>query len=309
MTLARVPDRLIVGVNPLFGVDHYLRERARDPNRSKSTKSILRVLQAALNAGAGGININSGPQAARLIDLLVELDLPGEVGLYPMVPDERFFGSLLNRGTLGAVSAVLSGTSLRGKAKALFSGSWAWLTKDPFSALRVYLATESDRMSKAGKGIARVRTLIVHELIADAMLGLGATEAFSEFVDGFKSSFDFPPGVVTRNFVRFTEFCNRAGINPKSIIVLTPINSMGFQMSPSRAETEKALKALNGQNVIGMSLLASGAISLPDAIDYIKGLQGVYAYAVGVSTPEHAQRTFQSLSELLRGHSVLREPA
>ncbi|EQD65404.1 hypothetical protein B1B_06369, partial [mine drainage metagenome] len=146
-------------------------------------EGVIRVVQAAVSAGAEGFNLNAGPETARLLKEIVEAGLERHVGLYPVVPDERFFGSLLNQGTMGAASAVLSGLSITGKAKALLSGGWAWLTNDPFQAIQAYLEIEIGRLNRAGGSLASVRTVLLHELITDSVVGLGATEAFSRYVE------------------------------------------------------------------------------------------------------------------------------
>lgn len=300
MTAAQVPDLLILGFNPLMGTDHYLRERARNPQRKQTRESAVRVAQMAVSAGAEGLNLNAGPSAVCLLNDLVDAGLDRHVGLYPMVPDERFFGSLLNQGTMGAISAVLSGLSITDKAKALLSGGWAWITNDPLKAIQVYLETEIERLNRAGGSLASVRTVLMHELITDSVVGLGATEAFSQYIEEFRSRNGIPPGFVTRNFVRFSTFCRASGHDPRSIIVMTPVNTAGFQMAPSRDEVERELARLNGQNIIGISVFASGLVPFSESVAYLRGLRGVRSVAIGVSTLEHAKSTFSVLKGVMR---------
>ncbi len=294
-----LPDRLILGFNPLLGVDHYLRERARDPQRVRSMEQVLDVVQEAVRSGARGFNLNAGPEAARLLHALSERGLAHEVGLYPMVPDERFFGTLLNQGTMGAVSAIMSGLSLRGKTKALMSGGWAYLTDDPFRGVTTYLDIEVERLNRASRGIGTVRTVLVHELITDALVGLGATDAFGQFVDRVHSRCNLPAGFVTRNFVRFAEYAKQAGVDPRTLVVLTPVNPVGFQMAPDRLTVERELALLGGENVIAMSVFGAGMVPVTDALAYLCRIRGIRSVAVGVSTVEHARTTFPRLHEVV----------
>jgi hypothetical protein len=110
-----------------------------------------------------------------------------------------------------------------------------------------------------------------------------------------------PPGFVTRNFVRFSAFCRASGHDPRSVIVLTPVNVVGFQMAPTREDVERELSRLDGQNVIGMSVLGGGLVPFSEAIAYLGGLRGVRSVAVGVSTLAHAKSTFSVLKGVLRG--------
>jgi hypothetical protein len=300
---ANIRETVILGFNPLVGMDHYLRDRARDPQRQRTRKDVVGVVRAALASGAEGLNLNAGPESARLLREIVADGLGQEVGLYPMVPDERFFGSLLNHGTASAVTAVLSGASLSGKAKAVVSGGWAWMTRDPYRGIQAYLGVEIDRLERAGGKELSVRSVLVHELIVDSIMALGATEAFARYVDNFNSAHGRPPGFVTRNFVHFDEFCKASGIDSRNVIVLTPTNPAGFQMTPGRAEVERCLARLNGKNVIGMSLFGGGLVSFNDGLEYIKRLVGVKAVTAGVSTVEHARTTFKSLREIMRSRN------
>ena len=302
MDVVQVPDSLILGFNPLSGTDHYLRERARDPERQQPKERAIRVIRAAVTAGAEGFNMNAGPNSARLLREIVGAGLERQVGLYPMVPDERFFGSLLNQGTMGAIAAVLSGLSITGKAKALLSGGWAWLSGDPFQGIQTYLNIEIERLNRAGGASASVRTVLLHELITDSVVALGATEAFSRYVEEFRTRHGIPPGFVTRNFVRFSAFCRASGRDPRSVIILTPANPLGFQMAPGREEVERELAVLDGKNVIAMSVFAGGLSPFSESIAYLHGLKGVRSVAVGVSTLEHAKSTFPAIKRALQGH-------
>ena len=291
-----VPDRLILGINPLHGTDHYLRERARDPARRPSIVSAARIIQIAARSGAQGFNFEAGPEGAQLLGQLKADGFEGPLGLYPMIPDGRFFSSLLNQGTVAAASAMVSDLSVRGKAKALFSGGWAYLTQNPYRAISTYIGIEIDRLRRAAPPRAELRTVLVHELLTDPMVALDARVAFSEYVQRLRQSFGVVPGFVTRNFVRFVDFCKRAGHDPRQFAIMTPVNALGFQMAPDRQSVEAALEHLGGRNVIAMSILGGGMIEFQRAVDYAQHVHGVEAFAVGLSTPEHARSTFRAFA-------------
>jgi hypothetical protein len=69
-------------------------------------------------------------------------------------------------------------------------------------------------------------------------------------------------------------------------------------MSPSREECEKALLNVPDTEVIAMSVLASGYINLPEAIDYINGIPQLKGIVVGVSREQHA-RDFKTFKKAL----------
>jgi hypothetical protein len=51
-------------------------------------------------------------------------------------------------------------------------------------------------------------------------------------------------------------------------------------------------------NVFAMSILAGGYLSLTEAVGYIKQLSNLSGIVAGVSSLDHAERTFMSLREL-----------
>jgi triosephosphate isomerase len=82
------------------------------------------------------------------------------------------------------------------------------------------------------------------------------------------------------------------------ILIMTPFNSIGFQMNPSRESCETCLSRMSDANVIAMSILAGGYISLNDAVTYVRHCSGISGVAVGVSSLDHAENTFRKLQEL-----------
>ena len=77
------------------------------------------------------------------------------------------------------------------------------------------------------------------------------------------------------------------------IIIMTPFNSIGFQMNPSRQSCEECLSKMNDANVIAMSILAGGYLSLDQATTYIKTLSKLSGVVIGVSTADHAGENVQ----------------
>jgi hypothetical protein len=118
---------------------------------------------------------------------------------------------------------------------------------------------------------------------------------FETYLDVVSATAGMLPGFVTRNPLRFFAFCRSAGVDPRTCVVMTPANPVGFQMSPSRRVVEDSLLELHGQNVIAMSILGGGLVRFQTALKYLRTLRGVHSIAVGVSTVEHAQSTFQAL--------------
>lgn len=297
-------DRLIVGSNPLWGMDHYLAERARERNAYMTNQRVHRVLRAAFDSGASGFTFTAD---ASVNDQLQEIRESGDhlsIGLYPLVPNMQTIPRLLAKGMSGMISEVLSDLSWSEKARTLIKGGWSVLRKDPFSALETYLDWEVSRLMDAAPQGSRLETVILHEIITDSMIALGADEAFSRYVRIISKRMGVRPGFETRNFVRFCEFSAGLGYRVSDFVVMAPFNSSGFQMTPTRDACERKLESLTGPHVVAVSILAGGMLPLESAVTYLKKHKQIESVAIGMSSEVHAKETFTRLS-----HDWLGRPA
>lgn len=258
-------------------------------------KHIQSVIEAALASGAEGVTYTLGDSVDHeLIEVHPPLDRPA-IGLYPLIPDTQVVPRVLNNGLVSTALEFTKGAPFSKKTRALFRGGLSYLTSNPFRALRSYFEIEVDRIDRRRPAWTTLRTLILHELATDALVGLQAVDAFGEYCDVFKSATELPPAFETRNFVSFLSMCREAKIDVQSIIAMTPCNALGFQMTPSATECENALRSAPEANVIAISLLAGGKSRIDDAIDYVESLPSVKSMAIGVSSIHHATETFMKL--------------
>lgn len=107
-------------------------------------------------------------------------------------------------------------------------------------------------------------------------------------------SYDVPPGFVTYNLPRFIRLFREEALSLKDVIVMTPFNRLGYQMSPSRDTCERSLSSFHEGQVIAMSIMAGGYLNLDEAIDYVSTLPNLSGIAVGVSSREHAVDFFEA---------------
>jgi len=67
-------------------------------------------------------------------------------------------------------------------------------------------------------------------------------------------------------------------------------------MNPSREKCENALSKYHGE-IIAMSILAGGFLQVKDAYQYLSKLQEINNVVIGVSSIEHAKKTFEIFLE------------
>jgi len=286
-------DRFILGTNPLVGTDHFLNERARERRFLLDQARIVRVVEAAVKSGATGINVGVDEAGYSIFESLGEIDLKEELGLYIMVPDVSKYVSIqLSKGTFGLVKEVLGSLDPSDTAKMLIKGTISVLTLNPYRALEVYLDVELGRLLRSKPESTKLRGVFVHEAVTDIAVALGARELMEEYVRLTKKKYSTFPGFVTRNLPKFVEFLSDTKINLSEILILTPFNAIGFQMTPTKDACEQVLKSHPDANIIAMSVLAGGQLSILDSIKYLKSLSGLKGIVIGVSSEEHALETF-----------------
>jgi hypothetical protein len=257
----------------------------------------VEVICSALSSGATGYTFSTHPTNSQILSALNRLT--GQFDLYPIVPYAEGYVRLANeKGMSGLVNEVLSKLSISEKAKLLVEGGISALKLDPLGMLKTYLDAELKSYLNMKPKNAVLRSVLLHEVLTDLCLGLGETELLNLFAQHVHDNYHVQPGFVTYNLPRFVKLFQQAAFPLKDVVIMTPFNSVGYQMSPSRNSCELCLSTLPKSSVIGMSVLAGGFLLLDQAVDYIRTLHSLAGVAVGISNVQHAKETFARLAML-----------
>lgn len=292
-------DRVILGTNPLAGVDHVMASRGLERSQLISDQQVIDVIRSAVKAGARGISFDSGSRLESLAYKALTGISATDVGTYPIIPDSTIVPAVLNRGTAAAASEAIRGVSWVGKARAIASGGWSVLTGDILGALESYLGVAVEQCRRRAGDKKRVRALVLHELATDAIVGLSAREVLQTYVSSLGETHHIWPGFVTRNLPQFVELCNGSDVALKNVLVMTPWNPIGFQMTPSRTACEKTVLGLGDAHILAVSMLAGGQVSINSGIEYLRKFSRLEGAVVGASSSDHATSTFGRLSKEL----------
>jgi len=281
-------------------VSHLSQERARDRIDKLNIESIVEVICSALSCGATGYTFSTHPTNSRILSALeTSGKVPRQFDLYPVVPYAEGYVRLANeKGMTGLVNEILSRLSLSDRAKLLVEGGFSALRLDPAGMLKTYLDAELKGYLSTKPKNATLQSVLLHEVLTDLCLGLGETGMLNVFAQHLRENHHVTPGFVTYNFPRFIKLFQEAGLSLKDVVIMTPFNSLGYQMSPSRESCEVCLSNLHEGSVIAMSIMAGGFLSMDQAIEYIQSLPGLSGIAVGVSTRQHAKDAFAKLAVL-----------
>jgi hypothetical protein len=292
-------QHLLIGDNAFIGVSHLSQLRARERLTQLDLSSYLRVVGAAIKEAATGFSFTVHPTNTELLKGLSDSGLLSEdFELYPVLPYAARYVRLMNeKGTGGLLSETLSSMHLAEKAKALLKGGFSAVTFDPTGLLTAYLDVELSNILKIPH--AKIHSVLLHEVITDLGVSFQTSTLFEKFTQHIRSKYNAKPGFVTRNFARFVKFAESSEMSLTDLTVMTPMNSIGFQMVPSKTACESCLPTMSGE-VIAMSILASGFLKLEEAVTYLGKLPELAGVVVGVSTEEHARETFSRLNSLLK---------
>lgn len=299
-----MPDRLIlVGDNPFHGVSHLSRERFS--LRSKdvlNAKYASELVVTSANNGANGFTFTVSETTLAILEEIGKSSLPGKLQLYPLIPNVnnlvRTAGA--TGGLPGLARDIASRMATVMDIQLLENGMGGIIRNDPKMLLKAYLKYEYLGLRNVIKKAENLHlsSIILHEIVTDMALALNMQWVFRAHIELMRK-LKLKPGFETRNLPYLVKRFQYWQIGFDSIVIEAPFNAAGFQMCPSQADCEDAIKSVQGSELIAFSILAAGYLKLPQALDYIHGLSGVSGVAIGVSSEKQAAETFPLAKNIL----------
>jgi len=288
------PVPLILGHNPLIGVDHLSQERGRDrQERFAETQRILDLIRSGADAGVDGLMLSTHQRVRELLpSLAADTDLRTRLHVYPIIP--YVAGYVRRSNETGLTSTITEAVRQAARANIAVSATRALLaavTRRPYGLL----ASLIDAELASFRGL-RVDALFLHNVLTDLLLGWGAGEVLAFFARHVSERHGIRPGFVTMNYPRLVAELERAGVARP--LVLASFNKLGFQMNPSKQACEDELRR-GRSDVIAMSVFASGLLRPDEAADYVANLDGAESVVFGASTPEHITETSRLFRDAL----------
>jgi hypothetical protein len=288
---------LLVGDNPFHGVSHLSQDRARERNQEiTNPQYCANLIKLSLENGADGFMFSVSETTIAILKILIQ---SGEMPkLYAIAPAASDYVRLASRmGTPGLAVYLARQIAVSGNYRAITNGFKGVICQNPISLMKAYIFYELYRIKSATTRSMNPYCFLLHEIVTEMALALNLEWLFKAYID-FLRGLKIKPGFETRNSPRLIDSLMKWGVDLKQIVIVAPFNKVGFQMSPSREECEKALLNVPDTEVIAMSVLASGYIKLPKAIGYINGIPQLKGIVVGVSKEQHA-RDFKTFKETL----------
>jgi hypothetical protein len=288
---------LIVGDNPFQGISHLSQERARSRGETivSPADRAADIVFASLKNGADGFSFSVSELTLSILEKLRERKIIDQINLYPMLPYAFEYVRIATQtGTPGLVKRFAKQVALSGDIGAVLEGFLSVVRVNPEGFMKTYLAYELSRIKSSAGIRAKIKSVLLNEVIGDMGLALDLDWLFKSFIK-YLADRRITPGFNTRNFPYLVRKFSEWGINLDKTLIVTPFNEAGFQMNPSKEDCEKTLITLSCPNVIAISVLAAGYFKPSEAANYLAGLNNIKGIIIGVSTESQAKETFELL--------------
>ncbi|MFV0427000.1 MAG: hypothetical protein ACK5KU_08195 [Beutenbergiaceae bacterium] len=286
-------DRLLLGDNQFFGINHMSEARARaQAIQFQDTSAIIDVLDIALDHGVRTFMCTTHERVADVCDhLRANPERYADYRLYPCMPyAHKYANAVTEHGMLGALRRSLGSESLLGAA---LKGGRSVATKDIEGIMTMLIDAEMAMFD----GLA-TPVVFLQNVLTDLLLGLGFDEAFSVFAAHVRRRYHAEPAFITMNLPMLLDTLERVGVeNP---IVCANINKIGFRMSGGIEGYERAL-AQRTFRPVAMSAFASGALPPAEALGWLADHAQVTSIVFGASSVNSIRSTTTLAAQLWPG--------
>jgi len=274
-------DRVIFGDNQFFGIDHLSEEKGiAKAIKFKESASIINVLNQVYDMGIHTFMCTTHEKMNDICDFYREnSDKYGDFKFYPCMPyAHKYANAATEHGLFGALKYFTKGHMI-----SAFTGGLAASTGDMTKIMQVLVDAEM----RAFKDL-NTPVIFLQNVVTDLLLGMGATEFFTAFAAHVKKKYNAEAGFITMNMPRLVKILNEIGLEKP--IVCSSINKIGFRMSGGISAYEDTIKA-NNCRPIAMQILAAGALSPSEAVDYVASQENIESILFGASTISHIRQT------------------
>lgn len=281
-------DRILFGDNQFFGVNHMSEEKARSQAmRFRDTQSIMKVLDIAYDAGIKTFMCTTHDQIAQICDIVRQN--PQRYSGFEFFPGmpyaHKYANAVTEEGVFGALKKFTAGSMLG----TLTKGGKAFATQDAVSFMKLLVDAEM----KMFEGLP-TKVIFLQNVLVDLLLGLDMGRVLADFSAYVKERYGAEPGFFTMNLPYLLDVLEEQKIeNP---IICSSINKIGFRMCGGRELYEKVI-AERKFRPIAMSILASGAIPVEEAVEYVCGLKKVESIVFGASSKNHIIQTKEMIEK------------
>jgi len=291
--ICQMVSEFLLGDNPFIGVSHLGQEKAREEKKGALVENNARVVEAAAEGGATGFTFTAHPANLELLTYLRTHNeaLVNSMNYYILVPYAQSYVAKANiEGTPGLI--------------------WSTLRSAPIvDLLATALSLKPERAAQilVRKEIApyleilpreKVKAVLLHEVLTEVVIAFGLTQVIEQ-LSHWAEKVGVGFGLETRNFSHLCEFLRKWDLHPAN--VMTPVNPLGYQMAANKQAVEAGMMELGADTkVIAINILASGAVDLNQAMEYIRKYKDkIYGVTSASTKPARIRENFRKLKAAL----------
>jgi hypothetical protein len=269
-------DRLLLGDNQFFGINHMSEDRARaQAMRFQDTDAIVEVVEIALHEGVRTLMCTTHERIADVCDRVrADASRFPDLRFYPCMPyAHKYANAVTEYGMLGALRSFVPD---EGMLDAIVRGGRSVMRKEIEGLITLLIDAEM----KMFHGLP-TPVIFLQNVVVDLLLGLGFDEAFVVFDRHVRARYGAEPGFITMNLPLLLDRLDAIGMADP--IVCANINALGFRMSGGVDAYERTL-AERSFRPVAMSVFASGAIAPRPALEWIHRHAAVESVVFGASS-------------------------
>ena len=282
-------DRLVLGDNQFFGINHMSEERARAPAlRLKDVEAMLDVVRIGRAEGVRSYICTTHDRIAAICDRVrADREEWTDFTFLPCMPyAHKYANAVTENGMLGAVKRFLPEEGLMDAA---LRGGRSLAQKDVEGMITLLVDAEMKMFSELATPV-----IFLQNVVVDLLLGLGFKQAFPIFARHVEERYGAEPGFITMNLPLLLDVLEEVGVaNP---IVCANINKIGFRMCGGPDAYEAALRERRFRPM-AMSVFASGAIPPAEAIEWVCAQPNLESIVFGASSRNSIRGTHELVAE------------
>jgi len=281
-------ERILFGDNQFFAVNHISDEKSMAQSiKFKEDSAIIKTLDYAMEDGIQTFMCTTHDRIANICEIVRNNPQKyKDFKIFPCMPyAHKYANAVTELGIAGTLKQYVPGNFFG----SLFKGGVAFLSKDYLKIMELLIDAEM----KMFKDI-KTPVIFLQNVITDMLLGLGMTDVLVAFHQYVEKKYDAEAGFITMNMPKLLSVLEKGGIeNP---IICSSINKAGFRMSGGKALYEETLRTKKFR-AIAMQVLAGGAVSPKEAIEYVCQLPNIESILFGASSRTNIHETASLINQ------------
>jgi hypothetical protein len=276
-------ERVLLGDNQFFGINHMSEEHARTSAiKFQTNRAVMEVIDGALDLGVNAFMCTTHERVAGICDIVrADPERYKNFEIYPCMPYAHKYANAVSEE--GLIEALRKFLPQEAPLMAALKNGLAVANKD----LDVIIRSLIDAEMKMFSGIS-TPVIFLQNIVTDLVLGLGFHQALKTFAEHVAEKYGAEPGFITMNLPELVNVLEDVGI--KNPIICSNINKIGFRMSGGLCAYEELIRS-GRFRAVAMSVFASGAIPPMEALEYVCSQQNVSSIVFGASHVRNIEQT------------------